>query len=125
MSGEVLYQSTVTGKGDQAQDLIEDRMVVIFKEGAPSELAEISVLHKPADDSFVELQKGDVLEIMDQTYRVMAVGEEANKNMKKLGHATLKFNGSNETELPGDINLEDKPLPDLDQGVTFTFLRPG
>lgn len=125
MSGEVLYQSTVTGKGDQAQDLIEDRMVVIFKEGAPSELAEISVLHKPADDSFVELQQGDVLEIKDQTYQVMAVGEEANKNMNKLGHATLKFNGSNETELPGDINLEDKPLPDLDQGVTFTFLRPG
>lgn len=124
VSNEVLYRSTVTGKGEQAQDLIDDRMVVIFKEGAPSELAEISVLHSPEEESFTDLQEGDLLQIDQQSFQVLAVGEEANKNMEKLGHATLKFNGATETELPGDINLEDKPLPELEEGVTFSFLRP-
>ncbi len=109
--------------GEQAQDLIEDGMVVIFKEGAPSELAEISVLHEPEEEFEDEIRPGDRLSLGDNSFRVTSVGDEANKNMKELGHATLKFNGADEAELPGDINIEDKPIPELSKGVRIVFSR--
>ncbi|MDN5332631.1 MAG: glucitol/sorbitol system component, partial [Tepidanaerobacteraceae bacterium] len=49
-------------------------------------------------------------------YRITAVGEVANKNLKNIGHVCLKFDGKTEPELPGNIHLEEKTLPALKVG---------
>ncbi len=96
---------------------------MLFAEGAPEELHDFSVLHRP-EDVFEEVQPGDVLHLGGVALRVTAVGDVANANLKALGHAAFKCNGNEQADLPGDICLEkmDLPLPEAGQEI---FIRVG
>ena len=89
---------------------MEHRILVFFKVGAPPELAEISILHEPSE-LLADVQPGDCISIEDgQRYRVTAVGELANDNIRELGHLVMRFDGRDTPELPGYICVEDKPV---------------
>jgi glucitol/sorbitol PTS system EIIA component len=45
----------------------------------------------------------------------------ANDNMVNLGHMDLKANGEVEPPLPGDICLEELPLPEPRPGTTLVI----
>lgn len=106
------YISKITGFGDMALDFLGENMLIVFNEGAPPELAEISVLHTKAEVE-KDIEVGDEIILGDKTYTVSAIGGEANYTFKTMGHCCLMFNGKDETELPGQIELKGNGLPEL------------
>jgi PTS system glucitol/sorbitol-specific IIA component len=103
----------VTNVGPEVEELLEEAgTLVLFEEGAPPELAEMSVLHEHSE-SREDPPEG-------REFRITAVGDSAWKNMLKLGHASFKFNGAEEVELPGEICLEEPGSGDIGESI-----RPG
>jgi PTS system glucitol/sorbitol-specific IIA component len=111
-----VYRTTVTKVGPQVPDFIATGLLVLFAEGAPEELHAFSVLHQP-DPISRPVRAGDRLVLPADEYTVTAIGDVANKNLEALGHGVFKANGRTEPDLPGDICIEQKPLPAIDVGM--------
>jgi len=109
------YKAEITEIGEMALDFLADKMIIIFNDNAPAELAEISVLHT-IEEVEQDIHVGDRIRISDEEYIVTAVGEEANKTFRQLGHCTLKFSGKSEAELPGHVELKGSGIPDIKIG---------
>ncbi len=114
------YATEVTAVGEQVGEFVAQGLLIWFAEGAPEELHFFSVLHRPTVTTG-GVRPGDRLRIDDQTFRVTAVGEVANDNMVNLGHMDLKANGATEAPLPGDICLEELPLPEPRPGTELVI----
>ncbi len=118
------YHAKITGWGKSALSLLEDpeaNFIVIFNEGVPPELAEISVLHTVAP-LLGELAVGDVMAIADKVFTITAIGDEANRSLREMGHCTLAFNGAKKPDRPGCVMLEgDEELlaSDIREGTAF------
>lgn len=101
------YNSTITGMGPDALYFLSEGMnfIVIFNENAPSDLAELCVLH-----TIEELKEdpvpGDILKICGKEFKITAVGSEAVHTLRGLGHCTINFGGGDEAERPGCIMVE-------------------
>ena len=104
------YKTTVTAIGDMVEDLLQQGMMVLFDTTAPIELQEISVIHTGGTLT-KDVTNGDLMILGSFTYTVTAVGELANKNLKKIGHVCLKFDGRTSPKLPGDIHLHGESVP--------------
>ena len=103
-----IYLTEVTKVGPEVEEFLEEaKTLVLFEEGAPPELAEMSVLHEHKDWREEPPEAGDIMIIDDREFRITAVGGSAWKNMLQIGHASFKFNGAEEVELPGEICLEE------------------
>ena len=110
MSGTVRYSTTVIGVGPLVPDFLGQGMLIIFGEGAPPELHDLCVLHAPeVKDGGV--QPGDRLLLDDEQFTILSVGDVANANLTALGHVSFKANGATTAQLPGDISVEERPLP--------------
>ena len=114
------YSTTVTAVGEQVAEFVDHGLLIWFAEGAPEELHFFSVLHRPTVTTG-GVRPGDTVRIDDRAFRVTAVGEVANDNMVNLGHMDLKANGADEAPLPGDICLEELPLPEPRPGTTLVI----
>lgn len=112
------YAATVTAIGPLVNEFIDSGILVLFGKDAPEELAEFSVLHD-GTELLEPLAVGDVIHLGDETFRVLAVGEVVNTNLAALGHLILKFNGQNEPEMPGDVCVEAKPMPPIEEGLSI------
>ncbi|ADQ15698.1 PTS glucitol/sorbitol transporter subunit IIA [Halanaerobium hydrogeniformans] len=119
---EAIYEIEVTALGDQVEEFLEQDLIILFNDNAPAELAEISVIHTKSELKG-EIEIGDYIQIDDKKYQITAVGEVVNKNMSRLGHATLRFNGNTKAQLPGDINLEKSKLPEINNGTIIKILK--
>lgn len=106
-STQTIYLTEITELGPEVSEFLDTGLVVLFQAGAPPELAEMSVLHEPTDLREEPPQTGDVLVIGDRQLRITAVGEKAWRNVREMGHVVFKFNGHDETELPGEIYIEE------------------
>lgn len=118
----VIYQTKVNQLGPLVDEFYDEKMMILFKEDAPAELAEYCVLHSE-NHLTDEIQKGDTLWIDQTAYKVTAVGNAVNKNLSALGHITLKFNGEEEPDLPGTLVLEDKEMKKVQVGNTIKINR--
>ncbi len=105
-----IYDLTITALGPLVPEFTEAGMWVFFHEGAPEELAEFAILHQAAPPRS-PLAPGQMLQIDRDRYQITAVGPVANDNVRQLGHLVLKANGAIEPELPGDVCIEARPLP--------------
>ena len=115
----LVYSTTVTAVGELVSDFREQGILVFFGEGAPIELHEFSVLHK-VEVSQRAPEVGDLIRInsedFSEEFQVLAVGSVASDNLLNLGHLDLKANGLTDAELPGDVNVEARPLPMIKVG---------
>jgi glucitol/sorbitol PTS system EIIA component len=102
-----IYLTEITEIGPEVPEFIEGGYLILFQAGAPPELAEMSVLHEPEPPRDEPPEAGDILAIGDKELRITAVGEKAWNNVRELGHVVFKFNGLDETELPGEIYVEE------------------
>jgi PTS system glucitol/sorbitol-specific IIA component len=118
------YATTVTAVGEQVAEFVAQGLLIWFAEGAPEELHFFTVLHRPKVTTG-GVRPGDLVRIDDKEFRVTAVGEVANDNMVNLGHMDLKANGASEAPLPGDICLEELPLPEPRPGSTLVIEGDG
>lgn len=121
-----IYSTEITEIGPEVPEFLETGLLILFKTGAPPELAEMAVLHEPGSPREEPPVIGDVLAIGDREFRITAVGEKAWNNVLELGHVVFKFNGLGETELPGEIYVEETDdLNELVQPGTKLEIREG
>jgi len=114
----IKFQGKVTSIGPLVQEFIQAGILVLFGAGAPEELVEFSIIHD-AKELTAPLEPGDKVFINNEVYKILAVGDVANTNLANLGHLILKFNGEEKARLPGDVNVELKPVPDIMIGTIF------
>lgn len=119
---DIIYKTEVKEIGDLAGDMFSSNLIILYKMNAPAELAEISVMHE-AESKEGEIEAGDIIKIGEKKFEILAVGDVVNKNIENLGHCSLKFNGKTEVELPGDINLEQKEIPEIKEGLEIKIYK--
>src|SRR5262249_11776845 len=100
----VLLKTRVTAIGPEVADLAEGGVVILFADGSPPELAEVSVLHKaeqgPSDGPpsvGASIGRGRV------GATIAAVGSSAWSKVREIGHVVISFNGATVAERPGEI----------------------
>lgn len=101
---KVIYHSKIKQIGDFAKEALADGMLILFKEGAPSDFANYCFIHSH-DELRQNLEIGQCIQLGKHTYRITSVGEVATTNFKELGHITLRFDGNYEAELPGSVHV--------------------
>jgi PTS system glucitol/sorbitol-specific IIA component len=122
--GQVKYHSVVVSVGGMAEEFRAAGILVLFGEGVPEELADVSVVHR-ADTTTGGLAPGDVVLLGGERIEVLAVGEVANENLANLGHLVLKRNGETTAALPGDVCGTIGTIPTLVAGDEITILAGG
>jgi PTS system glucitol/sorbitol-specific IIA component len=118
---EMIYNTTVTNIGGLVSAFYDEKLIIIFNNNVPEELADYCVLHHGNEVSGL-VKQGDILVVAGQQYKVVYVGDEVQANLENLGHITLRFDGSTEG-LGGSVYLEDKPLPAVKIGDTISIYR--
>jgi PTS system glucitol/sorbitol-specific IIA component len=109
------YRSSVTRLGEEAPVMVAGGVMILFREPVPEELAEVSVIHAPVDDSALPIQRGDELTVSDSLVTVTEVGERAAANLRELGHLVVYLNPDSGTEcLPGAVHATGElKMPEL------------
>lgn len=115
-----LYRTTISEVGPEAPDMLSGGVLILFEHGAPPELAEVSVMHRPESAPAAAPAPGATLAIGDFTVKVTAVGDTAWKKVADLGHVVISFNGALSAERPGEICVEER-----DPDVVAAALKPG
>ena len=77
-----MYKVKVTEIGSFVEELLNEKMVVLFGPTAPAELRDICVVHDgtPTEDNV--LAEGGTISIGDQVYTIKEFGEAANENIQ-------------------------------------------
>lgn len=115
-----LYRTTISEVGPEAPDMLSGGVLILFEHGAPPELAEVSVMHRPAAKPGNAPSPGAILAIGDFTVKVTAVGDTAWKKVADLGHVVISFNGASSAERPGEICVETRDADEI-----AAALKPG
>jgi PTS system glucitol/sorbitol-specific IIA component len=98
------FRTRVTKIGAEALELVEGAILILFAEGAPPELAAVSVLHrieKPPTEEGPAV--GAELRVGDVSARLTAIGDFAWRKIREIGHVVINFNGADFTPRPGEI----------------------
>jgi PTS system glucitol/sorbitol-specific IIA component len=118
------YSTTVQELGVNVHSFKDAKMLIMFNENAPEELREYCILHRgnKLEDT---VQPGDIFCLGSAEYKIVYAGSEVQKNLRDLGHITLRFNNNDEGEgLEGSLYLEDKPIVDVVPGDEISIVRP-
>jgi len=120
----VIYETNVTEINENAAEFLKEDMLVVFGPDAPPELSPFCYIiekNKLKND----IKEGDTLILDNEEYSIINVGEAVNKNLKNLAHITLNFKGKEEAEsnLAGNLYLEDKNIANIEVGSTIKIRR--
>ncbi|PSJ59614.1 PTS glucitol/sorbitol transporter subunit IIA [Kumtagia ephedrae] len=96
-------KTRITAVGPEVADLAEGGVLILFADGAPPELAEVSVLHKPDVDAGEAPAIGAPIAIGSLEATITALGPTAWKKVAEIGHVVVNFNDAVEAERPGEI----------------------
>ncbi|MCO4315886.1 PTS cellobiose transporter subunit IIB [Phyllobacterium sp. 21LDTY02-6] len=100
----VHLKTRITAVGPEVADLAEGGVVILFADGAPPELAEVSVLHSLDGELSSETPSvGTPIRIGDISAQITGMGDHAWQKVKDIGHVVITFNGSATVERPGEI----------------------
>lgn len=100
----VFLRTVVTKVGPEAGDLLSEGVLILFADGAPPELAEISVLHAVAEGPSPEGPgPGAEIRIGELSAILTGVGSMAWQKVREIGHVVINFNGEEKTERPGEL----------------------
>lgn len=116
-----LYKTKVINIGNEAEMFREEGMIILFGENAPESLSDYCYNIK-VEPVAGEIKAGMELSIGSEKYSVTAVGSVVRKNLSELGHITIKFDGSQEADLPGTLYVENKALPEITIGEEISIL---
>lgn len=100
----VFLRTRITAIGPEVADLVEGGVLILFADGSPPELAEVSVLHKidqgPSSDA---PEAGATISIGSLETTITALGQSAWNKVREIGHVVVSFNGASHAERPGEI----------------------
>lgn len=114
------YKTIISSIGEEVEPLLEGGVLILYADGAPSELAEVSVLHRVEQASRDVPRVGALLRIDGMSAEVTAVGPTAWNKVSELGHVVISFNGAGEAERPGEICVSE-----IDCAALLNGLREG
>jgi PTS system glucitol/sorbitol-specific IIA component len=97
------YKTVISEVGPEVRDLLEGGVLILYADGAPPELAEVSVLHRAEQVHTEAPRSGAQLRIGEVSAVVTAVGPTAWNKVNEMGHVVINFNGSSVAERPGEI----------------------
>ena len=116
-----LFSTVITEVADEARELVEGGVLILFAEGAPPELAEVSVLHRvKIEPTAAPPAVGATLHVAGHAARITAIGEYAWRKIGEIGHVVVNFNGATDAPRPGEIAAEEVDLDALAKA-----LQPG
>ncbi len=113
-----LYHTKISEVGAEAPDMLSGGVLILFKLGAPPELAEVSVLHEPHGKIGSAPKPGDMLSIGKLNLKITAVGDTAWKKVADLGHVVINFNAATHAERPGEICVEARHADEVAKALT-------
>lgn len=99
----MFLKTSIKAVGPDVADLVENGVLILFAEGAPPELAEVSVLHKVESMGNVAPKPGDKVTIGNLAATITAIGPAAWQKVKDIGHVVINFNDAKSAERPGEI----------------------
>lgn len=110
-----MYKTLVKKIGQDAGAFKEEKMIILFGDNAPKELADYCYIIEvqSVEDSITEEQN---FYIDNTAFDITKVGSTVNKNLNDLGHITIKFDGSTVEEQSGTLYVEDKDIPIIKEG---------
>ena len=115
------YRSTVVEIGEEAKEMADAGVLILFGEPLPEALAEVSIVHRPTQTlQGHEIGVGDTILIGGQQLTITAVGELATRNLDDLGHIVLYVNQPDQKLLPGAV-LVTGGTPAVDHGQVIEF----
>lgn len=100
------YKTTITAVGPEVEALLDGGVLILYADGAPAELAEVSVLHQVEQQADSTPPVGSLLRVGQVEAVVTAVGETAWNKVSELGHVVINFNGEDVAGRPGEICVE-------------------
>ncbi|MDQ0382466.1 PTS glucitol/sorbitol transporter subunit IIA [Amycolatopsis thermophila] len=101
----VYYESTILRAGEEAQDMVDGGVVILYADPIPDALESVSVVHSPAAKPEREVRVGDIFRLGDAEIELTAVGERAHENLQTLGHIVVYLNPDEGTTLlPGAVH---------------------
>lgn len=115
----IYYSTTVTEVGIEVHDLIDGGVLILYADGAPAALAEVSVQHKVEHESKQQAPGvGNTVQIGSLSARITAMGGTAWHKVTDLGHVVFSFTGAPVAERPGEICTTPLDLEALKAIVT-------
>ncbi len=100
----MLLNTRIVAVGPEVESLAENGVVILFAEGAPPELAEVSVLHAVQGVASASAPGiGAEIRIGNVSAKVTAVGSTAWQKVRDMGHVVINFNDAGQAERPGEI----------------------
>jgi len=100
----VHLRTVVTAVGPDVPDLLEGGVLILFADGAPPELAEVSVLHRVSEGpSDTPPAIGAAIRIGPVAATLTGLGDLAWAKVRDIGHVVINFNGASAPERPGEI----------------------
>lgn len=97
-------KTKITAVGPDVADLAEGGVLILFADGSPAELAEVSVLHRVEGEAATTAPAvGTAIKVGDVSATITAIGDKAWAKVLDIGHVVIKFNGATSTETPGEI----------------------
>ena len=100
----VHLRTVVTAVGPDVPDLLEGGVLILFADGAPPELAEVSVLHRVSEGpSDAPPAIGTAIRIGPVAATLTGLGDLAWAKVRDIGHVVINFNGASAPERPGEI----------------------
>jgi PTS system glucitol/sorbitol-specific IIA component len=122
------YKTVISSIGDEVQALLEGGVLILYSDGAPPELAEVSILHRVEEASPHAPRIGSLLRIGAASAVVTAVGPTAWNKVSELGHVVINFNGAQTAERPGEICATtidcDQLFSDMMSGTVIEIVDP-
>lgn len=119
---KIIYSTRIENIGEKAKEFFEANMFITFKENAPQELIDYCFIHKE-NNLTEEIEPNDILCIDSVNYKIKAVGELVNQNLKELGHITYNFLGEEEAKIGGTLYLEKKEIAPIAVGTILKVIR--
>lgn len=118
---EVIYHNVIKRIGANVSNLLKEEMIILFSDAAPNDLKDFCYI---IDISPVEreIKPGNSMYIDNEKFNITAVGKIVKQNLERLGHITLRFDGSTTPELPGSLYLERKEIPQLNVGTEIKII---
>ncbi len=119
----MIYETQVVQIGKGAQELLDKNgLLVLFGIEAPDILKDICFIHNRNTVNGI-IEEGDILQIEDNIYKILKVGDMACQNLTDIGHCTLNFSGLTEEELlSGSIYLQGHS-PAVKVGTIIKILK--
>ena len=114
----IFYRTVITEVGPDVADLLDGGILILFAEGAPPELAEVSVLHKVAEGPTQSAPPvGAEITIGSVRSKLTAIGGLAWNKIADIGHVVINFDGAAEGGRPGELSAQSVSTADLAEAV--------